>query len=126
MTFKDGQPIYIQIAERLQDEILAKTYAADERVPSVREYAALLEVNPNTAVKAYDLLTQRGIIYNRRGLGFFVSADASERISSERRASFFAEELPALLQRMRQLGITLADIANAWEATNGEAAANPA
>ena len=62
MNFKDGLPIYIQIAERLSDEILAGHYVADMRVPGIREYAALLEVNVNTAVKAFDQLDSCGIL----------------------------------------------------------------
>ena len=62
MNFKEGLPIYVQIAERLSDEILSGMYEADARVPAVREYSSLLEVNVNTAVKAFDLLRRRGVI----------------------------------------------------------------
>ena len=75
-TFNPDKPIYLQMAERLCDEILAGTYSDDDRVPSVREYAVMLEVNTNTAVKAYDALARDNVIYNRRGLGYFVSAGA--------------------------------------------------
>ncbi|MBM6662517.1 GntR family transcriptional regulator [Marseilla massiliensis] len=71
-TFNPDKPIYLQMAERLCDEILAGTYSDDDRVPSVREYAVMLEVNTNTAVKAYDALARDNVIYNRRGLGYFV------------------------------------------------------
>ena len=64
MDFSNDKAIYIQIAERLCDEILAGKYREDERVPSVREYAVLLEVNTNTTVKSYDQLASEGIIYN--------------------------------------------------------------
>ena len=76
MNFKDGQPIYIQIAERLADEILAGKYAVDERIPGVRDYSGLLGVNVNTTVRAYDLLSAQGIIYTKRGMGYFVGTDA--------------------------------------------------
>ena len=76
MNFKDGQAIYIQIADRLSDEILNGTYPPDGRVPGVREYSSMLEVNVNTAVKAFDYLSQQGVLYNRRGLGYFVSPEA--------------------------------------------------
>ena len=65
-TFNPDKPIYLQMAERLCDEILAGTYSDDDRVPSVREYAVMLEVNTNTAVKAYDALARDNVIYNRR------------------------------------------------------------
>ena len=74
MTFSNDKAIYIQMADRLCDDILAGVYTDDERIPSVREYAVKLEVNTNTAVKAYDYLARDGIIYNKRGLGYFVTA----------------------------------------------------
>ena len=64
MNFSNDKAIYVQIAERLSDEILPGKYKEDERIPSVREYAVLLEVNANTTVKAYDLLATDEIIYN--------------------------------------------------------------
>ena len=67
--FTNEKPIFQQMADRLCDEILAQTYQDDERIPSVREYAVMLEVNTNTAVKAYELLSRENIIYNKRGLG---------------------------------------------------------
>ena len=68
MTFSNDKPIYIQMADRLMDEILAGKYQDDDRIPSVREYSVLLEVNTNTAVKAYEQLAREEIIYNKRGL----------------------------------------------------------
>ena len=70
MTFSNDKPIYIQMADRLCDEILSGVYQDDDRIPSVREYAVLLEVNTNTAVKAYEQLAREEIIYNKRGLGY--------------------------------------------------------
>ena len=88
MNFSNDKAIYVQIAERLSDEILAGKYKEDERIPSVREYAVLLEVNANTAVKAYDLLATDEIIYNKRGLGYFVSAGAKKQIKKTRKKEY--------------------------------------
>lgn len=107
--------IYIQLADRLCDEILAGHYKADERIPSVREYAVQLEVNTNTAVKAYDQLSRDGIIYNRRGLGYYVSQDARTRIRHQRRATFFKELLPEVFRHMRMLGIDISEIEQQWK-----------
>lgn len=79
MDFSNDKAIYIQIAERLCDEILAGKYREDERVPSVREYAVLLEVNTNTTVKSYDQLASEGIIYNKRGLAISYHQEPSDR-----------------------------------------------
>ena len=114
MQFKEANPIYVQIAERICDEILVGRYAADARVPSVREYSALLEVNVNTTVKSYDLLSARGILYIRRGMGYFVAPDAVELILAERRRQFRDEYLPDLFHRMRQLGVTMKDVEKAY------------
>lgn len=112
MNFIDGQPIFIQIAERLSDEILAGIYLADSRVPGVRDYSVLLEVNVNTTVKAYDLLAQRGVLYSKRGLGYFVAPEAQQLILDNRRRHFFETEVPRIAQKMQQLGISADDIAD--------------
>ncbi len=104
--------IYIQIADRLCDEILADKYKDDDRIPSVREYAVLLEVNTNTAVKAYDELARANIIYNKRGLGYFVSPGAKEQILDERRRDFMDNKLPELFRQMKLLGIKKVEIRN--------------
>ena len=110
MNFKDSKTIYEQIADRLCDEILQGRYVADERVPSVREYAALVEVNVNTVVKSYDFLTSSGIIYNKRGLGYFVAADAAEVILRIRKDEFMNESIPEFFHRLRMLGISWDEI----------------
>lgn len=116
MNFKEGLTIYAQMAERLSDEILQGKYAADEKIPGVREYSALLEVNVNTAIKAYDLLSSRGIIYNRRGLGYFVSPNAREIILQARREEFMQDVLPDFLRRMHQLGVSIETVEAAYRA----------
>lgn len=110
MMFTNDKAIYIQMADRLCDEILAGTYKDDDRIPSVREYAVMLQVNANTAVKAYDELARENIIYNKRGLGYFVSAGARERILEERRRDFRENRLPEFLRQMRLLGIKKAEM----------------
>ncbi len=126
MTFKEGQPIYVQIAERLADEIASGRYGADDRVPSVREYSVLLEVNVNTTVKAYELLARLGVIYNRRGMGYYVAEDAAARIRAERRRVFVGEELPALFGRMELLGIGPDELLEQWRAWSAGRPGSPA
>ncbi|MGM9705276.1 MAG: GntR family transcriptional regulator [Prevotella sp.] len=114
MIFSNDKAIYIQMADRLCDDILAGTYADDDRIPSVREYSVALEVNINTAVKAYDLLARDGIIYNRRGLGYFVKGGARQLIMQTRRHDFMENVLPGMFRNMRLLGIGIDDIQKAW------------
>jgi len=112
--FKTSHPIYIQMAERLADDILQGVYPTDSKVPGVREYAALLGVNVNTAVKAYETLAMQGIISNRRGLGYFVSAEACDIIKGQRQQEFMQEFLPDLFKRMKQLGVSLEMLEDAY------------
>ena len=121
MTFNNDKAIYIQMADRLCDDILAGTYSDDDRVPSVREYAVSLEVNTNTAVKAYDQLARDGIIYNRRGLGYFVTPGARNSIMQARRKAFLDTTLPSLFRDMRLLGIGIDDIVREWNTRSGGA-----
>ncbi|MBR3011078.1 MAG: GntR family transcriptional regulator [Bacteroidales bacterium] len=114
MTFTNDKAIFLQMADRLCDEILAGTYKADDRIPSVREYAVMLGVNTNTAVKTYELLAREGVIYNRRGMGYYVSPDARQQILERRRAEFREQTLPELFRQMRLLDIDIAEIDRAW------------
>ena len=112
--FNDNKAIYLQMADRLCDDILSGRYRADERIPSVREYAVSLEVNTNTAVKAYEELSRDGIIYNKRGLGYFVSQEAKSRIQRQRRSAFFKDLLPEVFRQMKLLGIDIKEIDANW------------
>ena len=117
MTFTNDKPIYIQMADRLCEEILSGVYKDDDRLPSVREYAVLLEVNTNTAVKAYEQLAREEVIYNKRGLGYFVTPGAKKQILKARKQEFMKERLPELFRQMRLLDITIDDITSEWEKT---------
>ena len=115
MIFTNDKAIYIQMADRLCDEILAGKYKDDDRIPSVREYAVMLEVNANTAVKAYDELSRANIIYNKRGLGYFVTPGAKKQILKERKQEFMKQRLPELFRQMQLLDITMDDVAEAYK-----------
>jgi DNA-binding transcriptional regulator YhcF (GntR family) len=117
MIFSNDKPIYIQMADRLCDEILSGVYQDDDRIPSVREYAVLLEVNTNTAVKAYEQLAREEVIYNKRGLGYFVTPGAKKQILKVRKQEFMKERLPELFRQMQLLGITLEDVKDVYDAT---------
>lgn len=105
MEFDQNKPIYLQIYDTVCDKILEGTLASDGRVMSVRELGAKLGVNPNTVMRTYEKLTSDGMIYNRRGLGYFVSADAKDKVLSVRRQEFLEEVLPKIRHQMQLLGI---------------------
>ena len=110
MIFNTDKAIFMQMADRLCDEILSGTYRDDDRIPSVREYAVMLEVNTNTAVKAYDQLAREHIIYNKRGMGYYVTPGAREQILQQRRTAFMEQTLPELARQMQLLGISRDDL----------------
>lgn len=119
MTFNNDKAIYLQMADRLCDEILAGKYKDEDRVPSVRDYAVMLEVNTNTAVKAYEQLAREDIIYTKRGFGYFVRDGAAERIKKVRRTEFMEQTLPEVFRQMRLLNINIDRINQAWKQTEG-------
>ncbi len=118
MEFNNQQAIYLQIADTLCDRILTGKWGAEERIPSVREMGTLLGVNPNTVVRSYDYLQQMDIIYNKRGLGYFVAGSAKEAIVRVRKAQFLEEELPEFVRKMKMLAIPLAEIETYYNSVN--------
>ena len=110
MDFKKQKPIYQQIADTLCERIVGGQWKGDDRIPSVRDVAIQLGVNPNTVMRSFDHLQQAEIIYNKRGVGYFVAPDAKERILQLQRKEFLDEELPAFVQRLSVLGMTLDDL----------------
>lgn len=120
MQFSQEKPIYLQICDRMMDEILAGKYADDARIPSVRDYGTLLQVNTNTAVKAYEELSRDGIIYQRRGMGYFVTAGAKDRIQAQRREQFLNTTLAEVRRQMQLLGITIDEIMSHLDTNDAE------
>ena len=106
MNFKDNKAIYLQIADLIGDQILTGILIPDGKVPSVRELAAEIEVNANTVARTYDHLQQSGVIYTKRGLGFFVSPDAKEKIVTLRRDQLMQGEMDYFLGQIKAVGIT--------------------
>lgn len=105
MEFNDNRPIYLQIYDQICEQILTGTLKPDERIMSVRDYGAEIGVNPNTVMRSYERLTSEGIIYNRRGIGYFICPDAPEIVLSTKRREFIEKELPDILHRMELLGL---------------------
>lgn len=110
MNFKDNKAIYLQIADRIGDQILSGKLMPEGKVPSVRELAAEIEVNANTVARTYDHLQQNGIIFTRRGLGYFVSADAKDKIIASRRDLLMQGEMDYFLGQLKAVGITPAEL----------------
>ena len=105
MNFNTDKPIYLQIADVICDRILSGELKGGDRIPSVREYGADIGVNPNTMMRSYEKLTSDGIIFNKRGIGYFVADNAKETVLAAQRKEFVEKDVPAILQRMKLLGL---------------------
>lgn len=106
MEYSEHKPIYLQNVDLMQEKILRGDWREEERIPSVREMGAMVGVNPNTIVRSYQLLEVAEIIYNKRGLGYFVKEGAVARIKENLKNEFIANELPQFKAKAQMLGIT--------------------
>jgi DNA-binding transcriptional regulator YhcF (GntR family) len=107
MIYKTDKPIFLQIADHISERILQGVWKAEDRIPSVRELSIQLVVNPRTATKAVNFLEERNIIFQRRGLGYFVSEDGLQRVRELYKTEFLNEDLPNLFRKMQLLDISI-------------------
>ena len=107
MQFSEEKPIWRQIYELIAMRVLSGEWPEGERIVSVREMAASVGVNPNTVMRSYERLEADGIIFNRRGIGFFVAEGAKDHIRQLERQKFMDEELPKLRERLNLIGLTI-------------------
>lgn len=108
--FDDRSPIYLQIADKIKEDILSGALGEDEQVMSTNQYASFYRINPATAAKGFQQLVEEGVLYKRRGIGMFVSPEARERLRAERRERFFEEVVDAMIAEARVIGISLDEI----------------
>ena len=100
-----GAPIFVQIEEKIKDDILSGVYQADELILSTTQIAKLFSVNPATAVKSVSLLQDEGIVYKKRGIGMCVSPDARKRLLEQRTARFFQQVIPETIDEAKKIGL---------------------
>ncbi|MFO7874255.1 MAG: GntR family transcriptional regulator [Bacteroidales bacterium] len=110
MDFKNGQPIYLQIADYICERILKKDWKEGTKLPSIRDTAVKLEVNPNTVIRTYNFLQNKGIIYNQRGIGYFVAEGGVQKTMTFKKEIFVREELPRIFHTMDILRLDTKDI----------------
>ena len=110
MDFNHNKPIYLQIADSICEKILKGEHFPDERILSVRDLGISLGVNPNTIARVYEHLQGMEIIYNKRGIGYFVAPDAPEKVLQIHREEFLRNELPVVVKKMKLLGIPLEEL----------------
>lgn len=115
MEFRSNGSIYLQIADYVSDKILLKKWLPETKIPSVRELAFTLEVNPNTVMRSYEYLQQAEIIYNKRGVGLFVAEGAVKKIKALRKKIFLDNDLPLVFKNMYVLGIDIKEIQEIYD-----------
>ena len=111
----NAQAIYLQIADYVCEKILLKEWPPDSKIPSVRELAMQLEVNPNTVARSYDFLKQQQIITDRRGIGYFIAEDGFKNATTYRKQEFTEKEMPVFFRNMYLLGIEPDDLKTKYE-----------
>jgi GntR family transcriptional regulator len=110
MEFHQRHAIYLQIADYLCEQILRKILLANAKIPSIRELAIMVEVNPNTVVRAYNYLEEQGIIYKERGLGYFVAKDGYIKALTLKKELFLREHLPEVFKNLTLLNMRFSDL----------------
>lgn len=106
MDFTDKEPIYKQISDYFCKQILEKKWKPDDRVPSVREIAVQMEVNPNTAMRAFQILQDEEILINKRGVGHFIAEGAYQKTLELQRSEFIENDVPVFFRKMNLLGFS--------------------
>ena len=115
MNFNNKKPIYIQIADYFLESIISKKYRLDDRIMSVRDLAVELEVNPNTVMRSYTYLQNKDIIFNKRGIGYFIGKNALKHAKKIKYNEFTEEELPNIFDTMRILDINIEELKNLYD-----------
>ncbi|WP_293304116.1 GntR family transcriptional regulator [Pedobacter sp. UBA5917] len=115
MEFRENEAIYSQVASFVTEQIMLGKWLPGDKIPSVRELASDLQVNPHTVVRAYDILQTKEVISNKRGIGFFILTDAIEKIKAFGKERFMGQDLPELLKSMYLLDIGIEEIAEKFE-----------
>ncbi len=116
----EKRPIYLQIAETFHGRILRGTWAEGERIPSIRDMAEEMEVNPNTMTRTYASLQNQGLIFNKRGIGYFVAEGARDRAVRFRKEEFMKRDLPLFFRKMDSMGVSLEELASLYSSFKSE------
>ena len=107
LSFEDERPIFLQIAEGIEQSILVGAYPEEEQVPSTTEISLTYKINPATALKGVNRLVEEGILYKRRGVGMFVAKGAVQRVKEKRKGAFTEQYVTPLTREAKRLSLTL-------------------
>jgi DNA-binding transcriptional regulator YhcF (GntR family) len=103
----DTRPIFMQIAERIENDIIEETLLEESQVPSTNQFAVFYQINPATAAKGVNLLVDQGILYKKRGIGMFVASGARAILMEKRKEQFYEQYVVTMIREAEKLGITL-------------------
>lgn len=115
MKFSDNKPVFLQIKAWIEDHILRGEWGTATQLPSVRELSVRFGVNANTVVHTYERMLFDGSVRSVRGVGFFVADDAHNMIVARRREEFYSETLPTFVEQMELLGVSMQEVAKAYD-----------
>ncbi len=115
MIFGSNQPIYMQIGDYICENIMKKTWAEGSKIPSVREMAVDTQVNPNTVMRTYSHLQELGIIFNQRGIGYFIAEEAYSNTRKIKTIEFIESDLPIIFKKMDLLNMDIKDLENYYK-----------
>lgn len=106
IDFESQTPIFLQVSQGLEDEILSGVYREEEQIPSITELSAAYKINPATALKGINLLVDNNIVYKKRGIGMFVASGALQKLKKKRQEEFFNQYILPLVQEAKRLSIS--------------------
>lgn len=115
MDYRENQAIYMQIADVMCENILLKKWKEGERIPSIREIAVMMEVNPNTAVRTFNYLQDIGVINNKRGIGYFITEGGYKKTLDHKKDEFMKKDLPDFFRKLRILNIDINDVVKMYK-----------
>lgn len=108
----DNRPIFMQIAERIENDIIEEVLLEEQQVPSTNQFAVFYQINPATAAKGVNLLVDQGILYKKRGIGMFVASGARAILMEKRKEQFYEQYVVTMIREAEKLGITLDQLTN--------------
>ncbi|WP_343249600.1 GntR family transcriptional regulator [Diplocloster hominis] len=115
LEFEEERPIFIQIAEGIEDAILSQAFPEEGQIPSITEFSVTYQINPATALKGINLLVEEGIVYKKRGVGMFVSKGAVQVLREKRKEQFYDRYIRTMIDEAKRLELSPQDIVNLIE-----------
>ena len=120
ITFDSASAIYLQVADYMSERILTGDWPEEARIPSIREVASQVQVNPNTVMRSYAHLQDNQVIFNKRGVGYFVHQGGRAKIQQLKRADFIETQLPRIFHQAALLSVSPEELMCLYQRHLGE------